>query len=134
MKFDFMSYNDPYFVGEDDLTPGEIILETEADNGTYFVRKSNIDGIFTYGFKQNEADYHGNPVGYIWSSRAGVMNKLFGTTLIEVVYKKQTSCCPKACAMDARCLEKLLEGTEYMVDFTPHETATDIRYRVLKRS
>ena len=58
MRFDFMGYNNtPYIVGEEDLKTEEIVLEKEVEDGTYFVKKTNIDGIFTYGFRQNKEDY-----------------------------------------------------------------------------
>lgn len=135
MRFDFMGYNNtPYFVGEEDLERGEIVLEKEVEDGTCFVRKTNIEGIFTYGFKQKNADYLGNPAGYIWSSRAGVMNKEFDIALVEVFYKKENSHCPRSCSMDLAHVEQLLEGTEYMIDLTPRENNTDVVYKIVKRS
>lgn len=134
MRFDSMGYNTPYIVGEEDLKTEEIVLKKEVKDGTYFVRKTNIEGIFNYGFEQSEADYLGNPAGYVWSSRAGVMNKEFGIALVEVVYKKDNSHCPKACSMDLAHLEPLLEGTDYKIDWTPHEDDTDVVYKIVKRS
>lgn len=134
MRFDFMGYNGtPYFVGEEGLKIGDVVLEKEVKDGTYFVRKTNIEGIFKYGFRQNKEDAFGNPAGYVWLSRAGVMNKEFGVALIEVVYSKNNSHCPTACSMDLAHLEPLLEGTEYMIDWTPHEDDTDVVYRIVKR-
>ena len=135
MRFDFMGYNNtPYFVGEEDLKTGEVVLEKEVKDGTYFVRKTNIEGIFKYGFRQKEADIFGNSAGYVWSSRAGVMNKEFDVALVEVVYSKNNSHCPMSCSMDLAHLEPLLEGTEYMIDWTPREDDTDVVYRIVKRS
>ena len=135
MRFDFMGYNNtPYIVGEEDLKTGEVVLEKEVKDGTYFVKKTNIDGIFTYGFRQNKEDYMGNPAGYVWSSRAGVMNKEFDVALIEVVYSKNNSHCPMACSMDLAHLEPLLEGTDYKIDWAPREDNTDVVYRIVKRS
>lgn len=135
MRFDFMSRNNtPYIVGEEDLKTGEVVLEKEVEDGTYFVRKTNIDGIFTYGFKQNKEDYFGNPAGYVWSSRASVMNKQFNLALIEVVYKKENSYCPISCSMDVAYLEQLLSDTEYTIDKSPRESDTDVTYRIVKRS
>lgn len=134
MRFDFMGYNNtPYIVGEEDLKSEEIVLEKEVEDGTYFVRKTNIDGIFTYGFRQNKEDYIGNPAGYVWSSRAGVMNKAFDVALVEVCYKKEGSPSYTSCSMDLAHLEQLLEGTEYMIDWTSHEDATDVVYKIVKR-
>ena len=135
MRFDFMGYNNtPYIVGEEDLKTEEIVLEKEVEDGTYFVKKTHIDGIFTYGFRQNKEDYMGNPAGYVWSSRAGVMNKEFDIALVEVVYSKNNSHCPMACSMDLAHLEPLLEGTDYKIDWAPHEDDTDVVYRIIKRS
>lgn len=135
MRFDFMGYNNtPYIVGEEDLKTGEVVLEKEVKDGTYFVKKTNIDGIFTYGFRQNKEDYMGNPAGYVWSSRAGVMNKEFDVALIEVVYKKENSCCPMSCSMDLAHLEQLLSGTEYAIDKSPREDGADVVYKIVKRS
>ena len=135
MRFDFMGYNNtPYIVGEEDPKTERIVLEKEVNDGTYFVRKTNIEGIFKYGFRQNEEDYMGNSVRYVWSSRAGVMNKEFDIALVEVVYKKENSCCPIFCSIDLVHLEPLLEGTEYMIDWAPHEDDTDVVYKIIKRS
>lgn len=135
MRFDFMGYNNRlYLVGEEDLKTGEIVLEKEVEDGTYFVRKTNIDGIFKYGFRQNKEDYFGNPAGYVWSSRASVMNKQFNLALIDVVYKREKSYLPISCSMDVAHLEQLLSGTEYTIDKSPRENDTDVVYRVVKRS
>ena len=135
MRFDFMSCNNtPYIVGEENLKTGEVVLEKEVEDGTYFVRKTNIDGIFTYGLKQNKEDYFGNPAGYIWSSRASVMNKQFNLALIEIVYKKENSYCPTSCSMDVAYLKQLLSNTEYTIDKSPRESDTDVTYRIVKRS
>lgn len=135
MRLDFMGYNNtPYIIGEEDLKTEEIFLEKEVEDGTYFVRKTNIDGIFTYGFKQSKEDYSGNPAGYVWSSRAGVMNKEFDVALVKVVYKKEGSPSYTSCAIDLVHLEPLLEGTDYIIDLTPHENDTDVVYRIVKRS
>lgn len=135
MRFDFMGYNNtPYIVGEEALKTGEVVLEKEVEDGTYFVRKTNIEGIFKYGFRQSKEDIFGNPAGYVWSSRAGVMNKEFDVALVEVCYKKEGSPSYTSCSMDLAHLEPLLEGTEYMIDWTPHENDTDVVYRIVKRS
>ena len=76
----------------------------------------------------------GNPAGYVWSSRAGVMNKEFDVALIEVVYSKNNSHCPMACSMDLAHLKPLLEGTDYKIDWAPREDNTDVVYRIVKRS
>lgn len=134
MRFDFMGYNStPYIIGEEDLKTGEVVLEKEVEDGTYFVRKTNIEGIFKYGFRQNKEDYMGNPAGYVWSSRAGVMNKEFDVALVEVCYKKEGSPSYTSCSMDLAHLEPLLEGTDYKIDWASRENDTDVVYKIIKR-
>lgn len=131
MQFDFMGYNNtPYIIGEEDLKTEEVVLEKEANDGTYFVRKTNIEGIFKYGFRQNKEDFMGNPAGYVWSSRAGVMNKEFDVALVEVCYKKEGSSSYTSCSMDLAHLEPLLEGTSYEIVWEPVIDDTDVVYRI----
>ena len=135
MRFDFMGYNNtPYIIGEEDLKTEEVVLEKEVEDGAYFVRKTNIEGIFKYGFRQKESDIFGNSAGYVWSSRAGVMNKEFDVALVEVCYKKEGSPSYTSCSMDLAHLEPLLEGTGYEIVWEPVVDDNDVVYRIVKRS
>lgn len=73
--------------GDIDIRPITRIMERDTDNKhTLFIRNTNIDGFYDFGLQAHEADYWGNPAGYVWSSRAGVVNKVFGVKLVDVYY------------------------------------------------
>lgn len=135
MRFDFMGKDGMLRItGEEKLTTiGRVMEKTESD-GTYFIKNTNIEGIFDYGFQQNKEDYFGNPAGYVWSSRAGVMNKLFDVALVEICYKQEGSYSYRSCAIDLAHLEPILEGTEYEIQWEPVVDETDVCYRIKKRS
>ena len=135
MRIESINANRIYVVGEDDVKLLDRILEQEDKEGTTFVRATNIEGIYDYGYQQKKADYMGNPTGYIWSSRAGVMNKVFNTKLIEVAYAEDLPFNSfSSYAIDLNILEPLLEETNYMIDWTPTITDTDVVYRLVKKA
>ena len=131
MKLDFIGYHNALYIsGEEELKTYDHVLEKEEYDGLYFVSNTNIEGVFRYGFKQSKEDYFGNPVGYIWSSRAGVMNKLFDTALIEVYYKKENGCSYTSCSIDLAHLEPLLAGSGYEIVWEPAVDETDVCYAI----
>ena len=135
MRIDFMGRDGMLrIIGDEKVTFLNRVMEKHIEDGTYFIKNSNIEGIFNYGFQQDKEDYFGNPAGYIWSSRAGVMNKLFDVALIEICYKAENEISYRSCAIDLAHLETILEGTNYEIDWTPREDKSDVRYRIVKRS
>lgn len=130
----FDQYNRrPYIVGEN-IKLLDRILEFEDKEGTCFVTNTNVEGIYSYGYQQKKADYFGNPAGYIWSSRASVMNKVFNTTLIDIYYCESYHSSGRCLAIDLHVLEPLLENTEYMIDWTPIVDKEDVTYKLVKRN
>ena len=100
----------------------------------YFIRKTNIEGIYTYGIKSLVEDrIWDKPVGYIWASRASVMNKVFDTCLIECYYRKENTQTYTCCSIDLVRYEDFLKSNGYKVNFVPYEnTDSDVSFKVEK--
>lgn len=126
----------PAFVGTEKLEfKKERAIEKRLDNneGIAFIKLANMEGFATYGIEQTKEYDYGHGPGYIWASRATVMNKVFDVALIDILYKTENSSTYSCCAIDLVHLMELLEGTDYEVDPEPHVTADDIHYNVKKR-
>lgn len=123
-----------YITGQTDLKSEGIVHEVMSDteSSLVFIERTNIEGIFKYGIKQLFDDgEHGH--GYIWHSRASVMNQYFGCALIDIYYRKEGNLPYQTCSIDLAHLEPLLEGTGYIIDWAPCEiTDIDVKYRVIK--
>ncbi len=134
MRIDGIRHGTVYIIGEEDLKSNKRCLTKEDSEGILFIANTNIEGIFFYGYEQKKSDYFGHGPGYIWSSRASVMNANFDVALIEACYKKEGSsyCC---CSIDLARLEPLLKDTEYEIDWTPYpsEDGTDVHYKLKKK-
>lgn len=100
--------------------------ELPEDGGILFVSKTNIEGIYTYGLEQTKHSYFGHKPGYIWSSRASVINAAFDYVLYEACYRSDESRSYCSCAVDLVRFEQLLKDSGYEVDFTPHVSADKI--------
>ena len=87
------------------------------------------DNHFEYGLIQGDYESFGHTKGYIWSSRASVMNKLFGLELTDVVVEYPDSYAGLAgIAYPVKTIKELLpEG----FSFEREETATDIHYNLV---
>ena len=59
--------------------------EKEVDGGVLFYDKYS-NGVYQYGLRSTRP-YMDHEAGYIWSSRASVLNQEFGTNLIDVSLK-----------------------------------------------
>jgi hypothetical protein len=135
LKVDSVSHGDIYIVGDVELTNGDVVLSKDVETETLFVRKTNIEGIFTYGARNNVEDrVWGKPAGYIWSSRASVMNKAFDVALIDVYYKEEGSYSYRCAAIDLAHLEPLLADTEYEINWEPKFEKEDVIYKLKKKS
>lgn len=110
----------------------ERAIEHRLDNndGIAFICLANIDGFATYGIEQTKAYEVGHGPGYIWSSRATVMNKVFDVALIDALYKVEGKNTYMSCAIDLNTMTQLLDGSEYGVDICPRVTEEDIHYDV----
>lgn len=137
LKIDSIRGNDFYIIGDETLVVGDVVLSknTEDDESNLFVKKTNIEGIFTYGATQlNDGTFHGK--GYVWSSRCGVMNKAFDVALVECLYKKEGDYSYRCCAIDVAHLTELIENMEEYsscdIYFKPKEKwDTDICYELV---
>lgn len=128
-----------YITGDEPLVIGDIILQQEVigdyhEKKKIFVKKTNIDGLFWFGAENLGADIWGHPAGYVWSSRASVMNKLFDTKFIQIIYIDNNGRYSD-CAMDLNVLEPLLKDTEYEINWTPQkEDKFDRIYEICKKN
>lgn len=126
----------PAFVGTQPLEFNkERAVEKCLDNneGIAFIKLANMEGFATYGVEQTREYDYGHGPGYIWASRATVMNKVFDVALVDILYKTENSNTYSCCAVDIVRLQEFLDGTEYEVDVEPRVTADDIHYIVRKR-
>lgn len=120
LKIDEIRNGTIWLSGDQPLTVGARTNEKDLDqDGILFIRKTSIDGIYTYGCEQVRTSYFGHGPGYIWSSRASVMNAAFSTVLYEAAYRQENRGYV-SCAVDLVRIEGLLNEFGYNVDFTPH--------------
>lgn len=134
MRIDGIRQNTVYIIGDEALKCNERCLTKEDPDGILFITNTNVDGIFCYGYEQKKRDYFGHGPGYVWASRASVMNANFDVALVEACYKKEGSYSYTTCAIDLARLELLLKDTEYEIDWTPHpsQDGTDVYYKLKK--
>lgn len=83
----------------------EQILSNEGD--TAFINKFE-DGTYSFGIIQGDYYSMGHRKGYIWSSRASVMNKIFGTDIMDVGIKLPNEEGYFSRAVDIKTLKKIL--------------------------
>lgn len=136
IRFNGMVNGCPAFVGTEKLEFNkERAIETRLDNneGIAFIRLANLDGFATYGIEQTKEYNFGHRPGYIWSSRASAMNKIFDVALIDILYRTENTNTYSCCAIDLVHLMELLEGTEYWVNPEFRVSDEDIYYDVKKR-
>ena len=130
LKIDCVERGTVYLTGSEDLFSEEISNKKQLEDGYIFVRKTNIPGIFTYGLCQTRNEYYGHGPGYIWASRASVMNKELDCCFYEACYRKEGTITYRTCAVDLVRLEDFLKEAGYEVDFTPIVSDTDVNFRV----
>lgn len=129
LKIRSISNGNVYLEGDVNVMNNEVIHSKEDNEGTLFVKNTNIEGIFNYGYKTKFADpVWDKPAGYVWSSRASVMNKTFGLKLLDVTYNYCSV------AIDLAHLEALLVDTEYEIDWEPLIKDEDVVYKLKKKS
>lgn len=113
LKIDAIRGNNIYLVGDAKLDPKEECLSLVKGDSRLFVRKTSIEGLYQYGSEQLSEDYMGHKKGYIWASRASVMNKVFDLALTEAYYKSEGSYSYQCCAIDLVRYEDLLNEAGY---------------------
>ena len=130
MKFEYL-HNNLYITGEEPLV-GKDIVQSHVDNeGELFLKRTNVPGIYFYGFKQAKESM-GHPAGYVWSSRASVLNKTMNLTLLDATYKVDTSL--RGCAIDLKLFEQLLNENGFEVNFTPtRNNSSDTVYTITQK-
>ena len=120
--------------GDEDLKVLERGMEKEVDDGTLFVSITNVDGIYRYGYQVHKADpIWGHAAGYVWASRASVMNYNFGTHLIEAYYRKRGTQTYTSCAIAKFTLESFLDMDKYCIIRDDDGKNPEISYRVKER-
>ena len=137
LKIDAIRDNTVYIIGDEKLITKDEYLSSIIEDGDYrlFVRKTNIEGIFLYGSEQLCEYWMGHEKGYVWSSRASVMNKEFDIALIEARYKVESATSYSCCAIDLVIFEQLLKEARYEVMWTPiKNTEYDLQYDLKKLS
>ena len=77
LKIDSIRGNNSYLIGDEKLDPKEECMSLVKGDSRLFVRKTSIEGLYQYGSEQLCEDYMSHKKGYIWASRASVMNKVF---------------------------------------------------------
>ena len=115
LKIDAIRDNTVYIIGDEKLITKDEYLSSIIEDGDcrLFVRKTNIEGIFLYGSEQLCEYWMGHEKGYVWSSRASVMNKVFDLALAEAYYKSEGSYSYQCCAIDLVRHEDLLNEAGY---------------------
>ena len=138
MKFNGMVNGKICIEGAEALVSSEMAMSRISCEGDeeYFIKKTNIEGIFTYGIKTLKPDtVWDKPAGYIWASRPSVMNKIFDTCLYECYYRKEGTQTYTCCAIDLVRYEQFLKENGYEVDFngySPYSDDEDLAFKVSK--
>ena len=125
-----------YITGDEKLEYLERVQEKQCETGKLFIARTSIDGIYTYGLEQTLGSYFGHGPGYIWSSRASVINSQLGTVLYEAAYREGDRGY-RSCAVDLIRFEDILKAHGYKIDLSEPEVSSDgldIHYKVEKIS
>ena len=125
-----------YITGDEKLEYLERVQEKQCETGKLFIARTSIDGIYTYGLEQTLGSYFGHGPGYIWSSRASVINSQLDTVLHEAAYREGDRGY-RSCAVDLIRFEGILKAHGYKIDLNKPEVSDDgidIHYKVEKIS
>ena len=113
-----------YITGDEKLEYLERVQEKQCETGKLFIARTSIDGIYTYGLEQTLGYYFGHGPGYIWSSRASVINSQLDTVLHEAAYR-QGDRCYCSCAVDLVRFEGILKAHGYKIDLSDPKVSSD---------
>ena len=130
MKFEAIKDNKLYFTSNNKLESKNIVHVKYIGDGELFVKDTNIEDVFTYGFKTLSPDVWGHPAGYVWTSRASVMNRTFNLSLIDVYCKFEDNYHYTTCAITLDKLNELLNEANQNVNITINYTEEDTTYIV----
>lgn len=134
MRIDGIRNGYVYIIGEEKFVPTVEVMSLADKAHRYFIKRTNIPGVYTYGIEQLEEECLGHSRGYVWASRTGVMNRTFDVALTEALYKKEGDTTYRSCAIDLVRFEELLNTFGYEVNWTPREEgAMDIKYDLIKK-
>lgn len=135
LKIDAIRGNNIYLVGDEKLEPREDCFSLIKEDSRLFAKKTTIEGLYQYGSEQLCEDYMGHKKGYIWASRASVMNKVFDLALTEAYYKSEGSYFYQGCAIDLVRYEDLLNEAGYEFIREPiDDTEWDREFAIRKLS
>ena len=136
MKIDHIHNDSIYLSGDEPLKSIDRIFEQECGCGVAFLNRTNIEGLYTHGLEQKVEQHWGHGPGYVWASRASVMNAQFGVALYEAYYKGPGSNCYQTCAIDLVRFEDALNKFGYKVNFEPKvsEDGCDIHFSIYKEA
>ncbi len=130
---DFHYGRTPCIEGDDKLEVKDRIKESEDEEGILFLQETNQPGIYRYGYQTKKDDPIWNhKAGYIWSSRASVMNANFNTRLAECNYRQRGTQTYTSCAIDVDTLESILDTDKYIIVRSEYKNC-EINYRVEER-
>lgn len=126
----FRGYSWPYVMLESDVP---VKVEHEPfdrklmKNDTYelFYKKTNIPGLYDYGYKQL-IDTWDHKAGYVWASRPSCLNSVFGTRFITCLVGCQVF------ALDVEVLEELLKSWPEPYEIIEERDDDEISYELRK--
>ena len=125
-----------WITGDEPMKVLERVQEKQCETGKLFIARTSVDGIYTYGLEQTVGSYFGHGPGYIWSSRASVINSQLDTVLHEAAYREGNRCyC--SCAVDLVRFEGILNAHGYKIDLSKPNVSSDgvdIHYNIEKIS
>lgn len=87
----------------------EVTLRKQvSDKGDVAFLNKFKDGSYSFGIIQGDYKSMGHSGGYIWSSRASVMNQIFGTHIVEAAVRLPGNTCYISRAFDIDDIEAAL--------------------------
>lgn len=136
ITIDKISNGTVWLTGDEPMKVIGRVQEKQCDTGKLFIARTSIEGIYTYGLEQTRGDYFGHGPGYIWSSRASVINSQLDTALHEAAYREGNRCyC--SCAIDLVRFEGILKEHGYKIDLANPQVSSDgvdVHYNIEKIS
>lgn len=97
----------PYFEGDINPTKVKDIYSQVVHKHRIFVAETTVPEVYMYGAVQLTDEWE-HKAGYVWSSRPGFLNELFGECFVDIRYNNCTY------AMKASDLEDYLSDEYYI--------------------
>lgn len=121
----------PCIEGDKQITNSNRIHTREDEDGILFMSSTNVPGIYKYGYETKKDDrIWGHIAGYIWSSRASVINYNFKVKLLECYYRERGTQTYSCAAIDQETLESLIDADKYIIVKYQRNNDPEISYRV----